>query len=69
MSDGTQHSTSNLPLVLAGNANGQFKTGRYLKLQNQSNDLLVSIMNAMGVRESTFGEPAFCKGPLAALVG
>jgi hypothetical protein len=33
------------------------------------NDLLVSIMNALGLRdEKTFGDPAFCTGPLPDLV-
>jgi hypothetical protein len=70
LSNGAQHTTQNLPLVLAGNANGKFKTGRYLQLNGAySNDLLVSIMNAMGVNEGTFGDPSHCKGPLAALAG
>jgi Protein of unknown function (DUF1552) len=32
-------------------------------------DLYVSILNAMGVEASTFGAPAYCKGPLPGLTG
>ena len=31
------------------------------------NDLLVSMMNLMGVPATTFGNPAYCTGPLASL--
>jgi len=31
------------------------------------NDLCVSICNAMGLPDRTFGDPDFCKGPIAAL--
>jgi hypothetical protein len=32
------------------------------------NDLLVSILNAMGVDKQTFGNPLYCKGPLRGLL-
>lgn len=31
------------------------------------NDLLVSLCNAMDVPDTTFGNPAYCTGPLANL--
>jgi hypothetical protein len=31
-------------------------------------DLLVSLLNAMGVEETTFGNPETCTGPLSGLV-
>jgi hypothetical protein len=39
------------------------------KVGPSTNDLFVSIANAMGVNITTFGEPAACKGPIAKLRG
>jgi hypothetical protein len=39
------------------------------KVGPSTNDLFVSIANAMGVNISTFGEPGACKGPIAKLRG
>jgi hypothetical protein len=63
------HETHDLPWLLAGSANGYFRTGRFLQYgQGTShNDLFVSLANAMGVDITTFGNPAVCKGPLANL--
>ena len=63
------HETFDLPWILAGSANGYFRTGRFLQYAKGTahNDLFVSIANAMGVNVTTFGNPAVCKGPLANL--
>ncbi len=63
------HETDDLPWILAGGANGYFRTGRFLKYPKGTahNDLYVSIANAMGVNVQTFGNPAVCKGPLSNL--
>ncbi len=63
------HDTDDLPWIVAGNANGYFRTGRFLQYAKGTghNDLFVSLANAMGVGISTFGNPAVCKGPLANL--
>lgn len=69
------HDLANLPRVIAGDANGYFKTGRYLKLPaspkskrgQPHNDLLVSLANAVDVPITTFGNAACCSGPLAGL--
>jgi hypothetical protein len=56
--------------VLAGSCGGYFKTGRHLVYEgDHHNNLLVSIMNAMGVPGDTFGNPAYCTGPLPKLTG
>src|SRR6185312_10942930 len=50
---------------------GSLVTGRFLSYEGQGlnhNDLLVSILNAMGVPDTTFGQASWCKGPLAGFV-
>lgn len=65
---GTSHTHDNMPLLVAGGS-WAFRTGRYLQYQGNSHaDLLVSILNAMGVSDTTFGDPQFCTGPLPGLV-
>lgn len=70
------HSTTNLPWMLAGGGGGQLKTGRYLKYKQSfgeqgpsHSDLFVSLANAMGINITTFGEPSVCNGPLSGLLG
>ncbi|WP_437321644.1 DUF1552 domain-containing protein [Sorangium sp. So ce385] len=73
ISESTQHALTNMPFLLAGSAGGAFRTGRFVDyLANggsprQHNDLLVSIANAMGTDDTTFGDPQFCTGPLPSL--
>jgi hypothetical protein len=61
-----------MPIVLMGGG-WHFQTGRYIDCVDASgtnpshSDLLVTLMNAMGVQATTFGRPEFCTGPLAAL--
>jgi hypothetical protein len=68
LSRGNIHSHDKMPYVLAGGAGGALRTGRFLTYKSVShNNLLVSCMNMMGVAGNTFGDPAFCTGPLANL--
>jgi len=65
---GNTHSHKNMPFILAGRAGGLLRTGRYVRYQDKwHNDLLLAILQAMGVPRATFGDPAFCTGPLAGL--
>jgi hypothetical protein len=66
---GNNHSNNNIPVVLAGGANKYFRTGRFIQYPGTMphNNLLVSLQNAMGVASNTFGNPAYCTGPLAGL--
>jgi hypothetical protein len=68
---GNTHSHVDTPFLLAGSGGGYFKTGRSLSFSGvvPHNNLLVSIMNAMGIPGTTFGNPAYCTGPIAELVG
>ena len=69
------HDLADLPWIIAGDANGYFKTGRYLKLPANAkskrgqphNDLFVSLANAMDVPITTFGNPDCSTGPLPGL--
>jgi hypothetical protein len=66
---GNTHSHMDLPFLIAGSGGGYFKTGQYLDFAGDipHNNLLVSIMNAMGIEATTFGDPSFCTGPLSGL--
>jgi hypothetical protein len=60
--DGDAHSADQLPIVLAGKAGGQLKTGRILDYLDKGNDnrkacsLYLSLMDLMGVRLDQFGD-------------
>ena len=65
---GNNHQNDDIPYVLAGSAGGQFRTGRYLRYDSVGHgDLYVSIMNALGMDDTTFGDPDYCTGPLPGL--
>jgi hypothetical protein len=58
MGDGNLHRHSDLPTLMAGTLGGTFKTGRHLqyKLDTPMANLLLTIMDAAGVRLDTFGD-------------
>ena len=66
---GNNHSRKSMPWVIAGGGGGTWKTGRFIKYPDAPphNNLLVSLCNAFGVETNTFGNPAYCTGPLAGL--
>jgi Protein of unknown function (DUF1552) len=67
---GNIHSRVDAPYVLGGRAGGQLATGRFVSYPGDvpHNNLLVSILNVMGIADQTFGKPDWCTGPLAGLV-
>lgn len=68
LSKGNTHARKSVPFVLAGSAGGYHRTGRFLKFGARSHtDLLVSILNSVGVPVTTFGEAKHCNGPLPGL--
>lgn len=68
VSQGNTHSHANMPFLLAGGS-WYFRTGRYVQYQGAPhNNLLVSVLNAMGVPATSFGDPEFCSGALSGLV-
>jgi hypothetical protein len=70
---GNTHAHRDLPFLLAGSCGGYFKTGRFVDYLaggatgHPHNNLLLSLAHAMGVEESSFGDPEHCTGPLAGL--
>ena len=71
LAKGNTHSRMGAPYVLAGSAGGALRTGRYLSYDGQSlphNDLLVSLINALGVPDTRFGKSDWCTGALTRLL-
>jgi hypothetical protein len=70
---GNNHDHRDLPFLLAGSCGGYFSTGRFVDYQanggagHPHNDLLVSLAHAMGVEDTSFGDPEHCTGPLPGL--
>jgi hypothetical protein len=70
---GNNHAHRDLPFLLAGSCGGHFRTGRFVDYQaagatgHPHNDLLVSLAQAMGTSDTTFGDPEHCTGPLPGL--
>lgn len=69
LSKGNTHSHNNIPIVMAGGLGGFFKTGRYLNFPGTvpHNNLFLSLIQGMGLTPTTFGNPAYCSGPLNVL--
>ena len=69
ISRGNTHSHDDMHFLLAGGAGGRLAGGRYLQYPGlPHNDLLVSVLNGLGVETDTFGDPRFCNGPLSGLI-
>ena len=61
------HAANKLMWLLMGNAGGYFRQGRVINCGGKSiNDVHTSLCNAIGLTDQTFGNPAYCDGPLAA---
>ncbi|HEX3593856.1 MAG TPA: DUF1552 domain-containing protein [Polyangiaceae bacterium] len=74
LSRGNVHSHPNMPFLLAGGtaaAPQPLTMGRFLQYPDsptiKHNDLMVSLLNVFGIPDKTFGNPAYCSGPLAKL--
>jgi hypothetical protein len=70
VSMGTTHSHDNMPFLIAG-GDWYFRTGRYVQYtdttKNSHGDLLVTLLNAMDVPDTSFGDPRYSTGPLSGL--
>lgn len=67
--DGAGHGSDNIPIVTAGNLGGAIETGRHLEFEGRStNDLLVSMLNAFGHEDTSFGLSEACTGALPGFV-
>jgi len=66
---GNVHSHNDMRYLLAGSCGGKITGGRMLTFNGDPhNNLLVSLANVMGSNLTTFGDPAYCTGPLSGLV-
>lgn len=62
------HLETNTPWVIAGNVDGHFKTDHMVSVPGTPhNRLLLSLCHAMGLNETTFGDPDYGSDPLAGL--
>jgi hypothetical protein len=70
LAKGNTHSRIDAPYVLAGGAGGALATGRFLSYAGMipHNNMLVSILNAMDIPDTTFGKPDWCTGALTGLL-
>ncbi len=65
----SSHSLKNLMWFVMGNVGGFLRQGQVLKLPGRSvSDLHVTLAHAFGIPDATFGDPAFCTGPIAPLI-
>jgi hypothetical protein len=63
------HEQTSMPLVLAGKAQGKYRTGRWVQVPKGTshNNLLVTILNIFGGTDTTFGDAKYCTGALAGI--
>ncbi|NUP04502.1 MAG: DUF1552 domain-containing protein [Polyangiaceae bacterium] len=66
---GNTHSHKDQFFILAGGCGNYLKTGQFIEYTGDRphNDLLVTLMNAMGIEGTAFGDPAYCTGALPEL--
>jgi hypothetical protein len=62
-----RHSWDRMPYILAGSGGGAFRTGRHVAVDAPHGNLFVEIMQALGMPDTTFGEPDLCTGGIAGL--
>jgi hypothetical protein len=68
IADSNLHDFKNVGLILGGQAGGNWSTGRCLDgLGASHNQVLVSMLQAMGLPDSSFGDASLGTGPLAGL--
>ncbi len=65
---GNTHTHSDIPFLLAGGAGGALRMGRFLDFGGRPHgQLLVSLLQALGIDAETFGHPDYAPGPLSGL--
>lgn len=67
ISDGNRHNHTDMPIIMAGGANGYFQTGRHVRFSNERpvSNLFISMLDSMGISMSMFGDDG--TGPLQGL--
>ncbi|MGI9177747.1 MAG: DUF1552 domain-containing protein [Pirellulales bacterium] len=58
LSDGNRHRHDDLPVILAGRADGRLASGRHVSLEGEQpmSNLFVTMLNLMGVEQRQFGD-------------
>ena len=58
ISDGNRHRHEKLPIVMAGSANGQFRTGRHITLGSETPmaNLFLTMLDTMGTPAESIGD-------------
>jgi hypothetical protein len=68
IADANLHDFNNVAMILAGQAGGNWKTGRVIDTMGAShNQVLVSMLQAFGLPGNSFGDASFGTGPIAGL--
>jgi hypothetical protein len=62
------HSRLDLPVVIVGNLSGALTTGQFITADRNHVDLLLTLAQAMGLPDTTFGDPALNAQPIAELL-
>lgn len=66
---GNTHSHIDHHFVVAGGGGGTLRQGQHVNYgERPHNDLLLTMLHAMGIEATTFGDPAFVSGPLTELL-
>jgi len=66
---GYTHTFDGMRSFFLGSCGGAVKTGQHIAAGGQTHQkVLVTLMNAMGVMENTFGDPAYGSGPLTSMM-
>jgi len=69
LNNGAAHNTTDLPVVLVGDAGGRLRTGQLVDAEGRNyNDLVLTLLTAYGVEADTFGAPARCTGPFGEML-
>jgi hypothetical protein len=65
--DGDAHDQFQLPVIVAGNAGGKFRSGQHVALPNRTPvaNVILTILNTMGVARPSFGDST---GPVTSLL-
>jgi hypothetical protein len=64
---GYDHDFNNIRIFILGTGGGAIKTGQHIKMTGNAvphNQLMVTLMNAMGIPDNQFGDPQWGTGPL-----
>jgi len=68
LGEGRRHTHDNIPIVVAGGRN-LLRQGRYLRYSGRStNDLYVTLLNALGIQDTSFGRRDYNEGALPGLL-